>query len=298
MRIAMRPFTPIIISVFLLILLAVPVSASYEITAEPFGTELVHWDQVSSITYDASPEGKAIQRLSFDVPTGTTINYTLWYGNGATVSGWMEYHNVGSYQQHTEVAIGGTASGYEYTGLQEIGRIDIVGYAKNKTGEDSYENGLIIYDSVFGISDMKAVVFYPISSSTVSTVYKVSWTSNNPVYANAYVNTREAVTEAASKSVLDVISEWVTFAVGMAVTVKDVAISAFYWIKFFFFDNLGMTVALYISISLAYSACTARNVFQFFRNFINFQRKLFEFILSLWHLLISIVETFRSIFRV
>jgi hypothetical protein len=286
-----------ITAILLLLLVVVPTSAAYEITAEPLGGEVVPFGLANSLTYDASPDGKAIQRYTFDLPTGTTINFTLWYGSGETVSGWMVYHNAGSFRQHTEVSIGGVVSGYDYTGLQEIGRIDIIGYARNKTGDDSYENGLIVYDSVFGLSDMKAVAFYPVGSS-VSTIYKISWTSNNKLYSNAYVNTRSAVSSAASKSVIDVISEWVTFAVGMAGTIKDICFSIFYWLKFFFFDNLGMTVALYLSISLAYTACTSRNIFGFFKKFLNDQRKLFEFILSLWTFLINLIATFRSIFRV
>ena len=144
-----------------------PASAyNYMITAEPLeGTFVDIPGQVYNASVDLSPEGMAAQRIVVDIPTGTSVNFTLWYGSGASVSGWMQYNPsedctgwfAGEYCQYTGVAIDSDAQGYNYRGLQEIGRIDIVGYARDDSDENNPIPGFIVYDSVFGLSDRRAM---------------------------------------------------------------------------------------------------------------------------------------------
>ena len=277
-----------------------PVCAlGYEITAEPLGGQIhLVEGKVSNLSIDVSAKGDAVQRIAVDVGTGTTVNFTLWYGNGATVSGWMEYTNDGFFQQHSEVAIDTDIQGYDYIGLQEIGRIDIVGYARNWTSNTEYTTGFIVYDSVFGISERRAMAYYPVPSISDNVIYKFELTSTKPVAVAYYTNTRENVAKAAATTLLEAINEWVQLAISLAFFVKDTAIALFFWLKFFFWDNLGMTVALYISISMAYAANTAKDIFLFIGKFFNDQKKLFEFVLRLWTTLVNIIATFRGIFRI
>lgn len=277
-----------------------PVCAlGYEITAEPLGGQIhLVEGKVSNLSIDVSAKGDAVQRIAVDVGTGTTVNFTLWYGNGATVSGWMEYTNDGFFQQHSEVAIDTDIQGYDYIGLQEIGRIDIVGYARNWTSNTEYTTGFIVYDSVFGISERRVMAYYPVPSISDNVIYKFELTSTKPVAVAYYTNTRENVAKAAATTLLEVINEWVQLAISLAFFVKDTAIALFFWLKFFFWDNLGMTVALYISISMAYAANTSKDIFRFIGKFFNDQKKLFEFVLSLWTTLVNIIATFRGIFRI
>jgi hypothetical protein len=254
--------------------------------------------KVSNLLIDVSAKGDAVQRIAVDIGTGTAVNFTLTYGNGATVSGWMEYTNDGFFRQHSEVAIDTDIQGYDYIGLQEIGRIDIVGYARNWTSNTEYTTGFIVYDSVFGISERRAMAYYPVPSISDNVIYKFELTSTKPVAVAYYTNTRENVAKAAATTLLEVINEWVQLAISLAFFVKDTAIALFFWLKFFFWDNLGMTVALYISISMAYAANTSKDIFRFIGKFFNDQKKLFEFVLSLWTTLVNIIATFRGIFRI
>jgi hypothetical protein len=279
-----------------------PVSAGYQITAEPLGTTWVSWGQSTGTMYDASQNGMAMQRIMWDLPIGTTIDYTLWYGNGSTVSGQMIYEPVGIQvagggYKHTEVSMGGVSSGYDYMGTSLIGRADIAGYAKNETSDGVYQNGLIIYDSVFGLSDQKCVVFFP-TSEAGAVIYKVQWSSNNPVKAGAFINPRSSVVSAASKSVLDIAWEWINYAIALGVFVYGFTVAVFVWIKFLFIDNLLLVVALWISVTMAYSAMTSRgNVFKFYTKFLRYQKTLLNFIMELWNYFIQIISAFRGIFK-
>jgi fermentation-respiration switch protein FrsA (DUF1100 family) len=293
----------LILLAFLLVggMIVSPVCAlGYEITAEPLGGQInALQGQVTSAVVDVSPDGDAVQRISVDVPTGTTVNFTLYYGSGSTVSGWMTYNNTGSFLQYSEVAIDSDVHGYEYVGIQEIGRIDIVGYARNWTSDTEYTTGFIVYDSVFGISERKAMAYYPVSSVSDNVIYKFEITSNNPVAVAYYTNTRANVGKAAVNTPLQAVNEWVTFAISIGGALFGFVIGLFGLIKFFFIDNLLLIIALWISVTMAYSAITSGgNVFRFYTKFFRYQRALLDFMVQLWNTLIQIISSFRGIFRI
>lgn len=285
--------------VFILTLVVIPASAVV-VTAEPIGTTLstITEKGTTVYSYDGTADGKAIQRIGFDVPTGTQVSYTLTYGDGSTVSGTLHYYNDGFFQQTSDISLGALSSSYTYVGLQEIGRFYVSGYGRNETSPDTWQKGFLIYGSTGGISTISNdYVFYPITGDPV--IYKIDISSTNPIDIALYVAPREDVAEATEKSFLDVLNEWVQIATGMASTIKDIVIAAFKWGKFFFIDNLGMTVALYIAGSLAIAARTSRgNPIKVLRQFFKDQKALFEFILSLWERLVNLVGTFRGIFRI
>lgn len=284
---------------FLLVLgmIVSPVSASYTITAEPLGGTL-HGSgaKVMNYTFDASPDGNAIQRISIDLVSGAAINFTLWYGDGSTVDGWMEYSNVGVFTQNSAVGIGGVESGYSYWGLQEIGRIDIVGYARNYTTDTEFTQGFIVYDSVFGVSERKAMAYYEVTNPSDLVIYKFSMTSSKPVAVGYYTNTRANVARAATKTPMEAVDDWVGLAYQFAGTVKDFIFGVFYLLKFLFVDNLLLIIALWISVTMAISAVTTRNVFQFYAKFFRYQRALLDFIFSLFRFLVEIVNSMKQIF--
>ncbi|MCJ7696867.1 MAG: hypothetical protein MUO73_00850, partial [Thermoplasmata archaeon] len=69
-----------------------PVCARYEISPQPLSGDMITTPgKVTDLTVDVYTEGKAFHKISVDLGTGTSVNFTLWYGNGATVSGWMSY---------------------------------------------------------------------------------------------------------------------------------------------------------------------------------------------------------------
>lgn len=284
----------------LVALLILPASAIV-ITAEPIGGNLqvISASGETSYEYDASQEGRGIQRIGLDVPTGTQVDFTLTYGDGSTVTGSYHYYNDGFYRQTSDIKLGGASSIYTYTGLEQIGRVYITGYAKNETSPDVWQSGFVIYGSTAGLSTItNDYVFYPITGDPV--IYKFQMTSNNPVTGIAiYTNPRDEVAAAASKSFLDLINEFVELATQMAETIAGVITSGFRWLKFFFIDNLGMTVSLYIAGSLAIAARTSRgNPIRVLKQFFKDQKALFTFIIDMWGRIVRLLADIRGIFGI
>jgi hypothetical protein len=126
----------------------------------------------------------------------------------------------------------------------------------------------------------------------------VQWSSDNPVTAGAYINPRSSVVSASSKSILDVAWDWINYAIAIAVFVYGFVVAIFVWIKFLFIDNLLLVVALWISVTMAYSAITSKgNIFNFYKKFFKYQKALLNFIVDLWNYLVQIISAFRGIFR-
>ena len=293
-----------LLAVLLLCLLAVsPALAEIEYTAEISAlSESFVVDNVQTYSYDSTEEGKGIQRINIDLPTGSIVNFTLTYGDGSTVSGWAVYTNTGFYTQYTEVALGGIVSGYTaHVRPEEIGTVDIVGYAKNKTSDTTYQRGFIIYDSLYGVKGTETVTaFYPISGGNDGVIYKFDMTSNKRINSvKIYTADRDALGETVSKSAVDTVADWIAAAVQMAGTILELGLSAFYWGKFFLWDNIGMTVALYIALTGFMAFQKARyDILKGIQIFFGYQRSLFQFVLGIWESFVNILATFRGIFRV
>jgi hypothetical protein len=273
-----------------------PVSAlGYQITAEPLGgvMNLVP-GRPTNLSIDVSAKGDAIQRITMDIPTGTVLNFTLFYGNASTVSGWMVYTNDGFFTQYSEVAIGGDAQGYSYWGFEEAGRIDIIGYARNYTTETEYTSGIMVYDALRVWTDHMA--YYPVSGSSIIAIYKFEYTSTRPVVVNYYTNTRANVEKAARTTLLGAGSEWIALAQKYAGSTVAFIVGLFWILKFFFIDNLLLVIALWISVSMAYSAITSPNIWGFYKKFFKTQKALLDFILFLWTTFWSILNYLVQIF--
>lgn len=297
----MRKNPAIVVLLAFLVLLGMivsPVSAlGYQITAEPLGGTInLAQGKVTNFSVDVSQKGDAIQRISVDLPTGTAVNFTLTYGNASTVSGWMEYTNDGFFTQYSGVAIDTDIQGYSYVGLQEIGRIDIIGYARNWTSDTEYTTGFIVYDSVFGISERRAMAYFPVSEVSDNVIYAFELTANKPVGVAYYTNTRENVGRASTLTPFEAGNEYITLALKYAGSAVGFIIGVFWILKFFFIDNLLLIIALWISVSMAYSAISSPNIFGFYKKFFKTQRALIDFIFSLWSTLWSIINYLVQIF--
>jgi hypothetical protein len=275
-----------------------PVCARYEISPQPLSGDMITTPgKVTDLTVDVSTEGKAFHKISVDLGTGTTVNFTLWYGSGQTVSGWMKYTNTGLFLQHSETAIGSDVSVFEYTGLQEIGRIDVVGYARNYTTDTQYTSGFIVYDTVFGLTQFNAMSYFPVGMNVSDNViYKFQLTSDQPVSVTYYSDTRSSVGNWANTTPGGIVSGWLALATQYATAIYDFITGVFWILKFFFIDNLLLIIALWISVSMAYSAISTRDIFKFYTKFFKLQKALLDFIVSLWQTLVSIVYQMVQIF--
>lgn len=290
----------IVLLAFLLLagMIVSPVSARYEISPQPLSGDMVKVPgKITDITIDVSPDGDALHKISVDLGTGTTVNFTLWYGNGDSVSGWMAYTNTGLFQQNSEVSIGTYTSTYDYVGVQEIGRIDVVGYARNYSTDTEYTSGFIVYDTVYGLTQFNAMAYYPVGGNVSDNViYKFQLTSDQPVSVTYYSDTRSTVASWANTSPAEIVGDWLALAGQYAKAIYDFIASIFWILKFFFIDNLLLIIALWISVSMAYSAISTRDIFKFYTKFFRIQKALLDFVVSLWNTLVSIVYYMVQIF--
>ena len=283
-----------------------PVCAlGYQITAEPLGgTMNLVLGRPTNLSIDVSQKGDAIQRITIDIPTGTALNFTLWYGSGSTVSGWLEYRNstdcedliffYDAFCQYSAVSIGGDDQGYTYRGIEEMGRIDIIGYARNYITDTNYTSGIMVYDALRISTEYMS--YYPVSGSSPIAIYKFAYTSTKPVVVNYYTNTRANVEKAARTTLFEAGNEWIALALKYAGSTVAFIAGLFWILKFFFIDNLLLIIALWISVSMAYSAITSPNIWGFYKKFFRTQKALLDFILSLWTTLWSILNYLVQIF--
>jgi hypothetical protein len=282
-----------------------PVCAAQYTTTGEFAvdTSRESFTNVYNISYNAMETGDRINLIQFSVDTGQYVNFTLYYGAGSTVSGSAENHLTGvslclgvvpCAVTESTIILNGVSKTYSYGDAQPLFDFNFAGYAR----DDTNQTGFLAYGSGYGSFDNDLAVFYPVPNIAVNTIYRVDL--SGPQTFSVYIDHGKAadISAAASKSALDNIGEWVQLAISIGVFVYGTSIALFYWLKFFFWDNLGMTVALYISISMAYAANTSKDVFKFFGKFLNDQKKMFEFMLSLWTILVNLIATFRGIFRI
>lgn len=290
------------------VLVLVPVvHAEIQITAEPLGGHSQTFNQITSLTFDAAPKGEGIQRIGIDAPIGTQISFTVYYGNNSQASGTLAYTNTivdpltGTGYVNSHITLGSQVSDYTFFGNNHVGRFYVTGYAKNKTSSTTAIPGIIVWGGSFGLNtvgDGKDYVFYPTTGSSDSVINKIVITSNKEVNVAIYSKARDALVQDTGKSWLDVLNEWIALGIQLANTIKDFVTSVYQWLKFFFVDNLTMTIALYLTGTLAFAARSFKGrPDRILRQWFSDQKKLYEFIIGLWQSLITIISWFAQIFK-
>lgn len=267
-----------------------------------YETREIPFLQVYSLSYDASADNERVSLVSFTIPSDSQVDFTLYYGNGSTVTGSSENHHINLLQTSSTVTLGGVSKEYTYIDTQPFYDFNFAGYAEERDILDplnqTARTGFLVYSINYGALDNDLAVFFEVPNPAINTIYRVDASSTKQFDMWVRVGAAADVSGGVSKDILEIAWEWINSAIALSSFVLDLVLALFAWLKFFFVDNLLMTVALYLSITMAYSACTAKNIFTFFGKFFNDQRKLFEFILGLWKSLIEILASFRGIFRI
>lgn len=253
-------------------------------------------DQVVSYTHNANDYNDKITLIYFTVPSNGRIDFMLSYGYEQTVSGSISNQQDGWGWTTATVTLDGVTHDYTYWDTNQFYDIEVAGYAM-QTNDTSIRGFLVSSDS-YGILDNDLAVFYPVASLQQNLIYQVD--ASGPVPFNIEVvdsPTADAI-EGIKSSPLATAQEWISFAFSIGGLIFGLVSSLFAWLKFLFVDNLVMIIALYLTITMAYAACTSRNVFQFFQRFFKSQKTFFSFLLSLWGVLVTIISEFRAIFRI
>lgn len=285
-------------------MIASPVlAADYTITGyqefNVFDVQKDYYTQVTSVSFDKGTEDKAITSIHFNVPQDHTVTYTLYYGAANSVTGTAaNAWNLSLLPLQittSTIVFNGETKSYSYLDTNPEYDYYLSGYARSTVGN---ETGLIVYNAGYGSFDNNLAIFMPVSNLAGNLIYRVDLSSDVRFDADISYGSAADVAASVNKNIIEVAGDWINFAISIAYLIYNVVTTLLYWLKFFFFDNLGMTVALYLSISMAYSASTSKDIFRFFGKFFNDQRKFFEFILGMWRFLVELVGTFRGIFRI
>lgn len=281
-----------------------PVSAaSYTLTGyQEFNVFDVQKDEVTNVlnlTFDKSNDDKAITLIHFKAPMDHTVYFTLYYGMGNTVSGSASTAwNTSLLPLQTttsSITFNGETKTYSYLDTNPQYDYFLSGYARS---DENNETGLIVYNAGYGSFDNDLAVFMPVSNIAANLIYKVDLSCDVPFDADISYGSASEVASSVSKSVIDVGWEWINFALAMAGLVLGFVLTLLGILKFFFIDNLLLVIALWLGVTMAYSALSTRNIFQFYQKFFRYQRSLLDFIVQLWNYLVQIISSFRGIFRI
>jgi hypothetical protein len=307
----------ILLAVLLLLLVAVvPVSAEYVVTGDyawvkggylPFiaNNDVVH--------FNCTPD-QAISSVEYDLPLNTTVNFTVYYGNGNTMSGWMVYRSEdpGIFYGHSisEVSLDGNTRSEIFGDLTALGYsvIDHVQFSSYGVNTSNNETGFTLYAQGYALWS-EEIVFAPVPNIAQNLISGISITSTRPIkitiltadYNFLAENIRQGALGTISAlvgGVTDDILAWINLAYEVGVTLWYVVTETFYWAKFFLWDNLLLTVALWIAITGAMAFGKTKDIFKAMKTFFHYQKVLFEFILDMWKRLIDLIATFRGIFRI
>jgi hypothetical protein len=309
----MRPIAviPIILCVLLLIM---PVTArDIEVTGGNIDIKnTLTGDNIVSYNYNANPDER-IAIIEFDIPLNTRVDFTLTYGTGVTVDGWMMYTPAAVFGwSFSNVSLGGDTRGEQFVDAQVLGysltkHVQFQSYGVNKSASPPMP-GFALYAQGYGLFSDE-IVFYPVENIESNLITGFSMRSNQPIQLTLITNdadklstfVRKSVREYQANVIGDVSNtarDWINFGISIISYVYEIAVSLFYWFKFFFVDNLGMTVALYVSVTMVFAARASKgNMAKFLRTWFKDQIGLFRFILELVHSLVNLIGTVRGWFR-
>ncbi|MFA5378981.1 MAG: hypothetical protein WC455_24720 [Dehalococcoidia bacterium] len=254
-----------------------------------------------------STDYERIAIMEWDIPLNSVTNFSLTYGNGQTVDGWIIYRPVDLLTSYSEVSIGGVtyadtfldthvAVGCMAQGVCLNAQIKFTSYAKN-TSEDPVQTGFAIYAQGYGLYTSQ-LAFYPVDNVATNLISEVRFTSDKDVYLYIQNDITNSMAKYVSLTVGEAVSQQANdiFSVllGYVSSFLSAIGAAFYWIKFFLVDNLVLVVILYIMGTLAAAVATEAlkshpNPLNIFTTFFKFQVEFIKGFLWLWGSLINML---------
>lgn len=271
-------------------------AASYTLTGymeyNIFDVQKEYHTNVQSLVFDKSAEDQAITLVHFKCPQDHQIDFTIYYGIGSTVSGSVSNVNNWSWIPPTTttstISFDGVNKSYSYFDTNPSWDYYLSGYARDN---EANTTGLIVYNAGYGSFDNDLAVYKAVPNIASNLIYRVDLSSDTVFDVDISYGTKSDVAASVSKTPLDVAGEWLSFAMAVSASVMGFILSVIWILKFFFIDHLLLVIALWLGVSMAYSAISTRDIFQFYKKFFRFQRALLDFIVGLWDLLVRVVGT-------
>jgi hypothetical protein len=255
-----------------------------------------------TVTYEA-PVGKGIINIVIisQPDTTGTIEFTL--NDGTTVSGsWSYITAYGGLTREATIEIGTESNSKTYItpGTYRVG-YNLPGNVNSLSNTST--SRISVVGGQWDVPDINAKF-----ATSASPVIKLTFVSDTDVSYDVRVLDMNTLNKNIQGSLeVDLCPAgndiWtcdiMEFAYGAFDAVYAFLVTFLYWLKFFFVDNLLMTVTLYISVTMVFAARKAHGRMDiFFKTFFSDQKKLFSFIMELWKMLIESIGTVRGWFRV
>jgi hypothetical protein len=274
-----------------LLLISVPVSARYDITGTTINAaQIIQPGYITAFSYTCDPDEK-ISIIGYDIPINTVVNFTLTYGTGATVDGWIIYRPYGiAGQAYSEVSIGGNTHSETFidpqiAGYSIIKHVEFVSYARNKTSDNTYETGFAVFQEGYPIYISNEIAFYPVDNLAQNLIYGISVSATQGTRVIIRTNKADELAEYVSatiiESTLDTIAKKANEFIAFLSAVTGIILTILWWLKFIFIDNIVITFLFYFLGTMAWDVNTAKNEFSFFAKFFRHQKMFLEFLISI-----------------
>jgi hypothetical protein len=192
--------------------------------------------------------------------------------------------------------LGGNTSTFNYVGLGTnfVGRVYIAGYAL----ENDVVPGIVVYGSTGGLSLINNdYLFYPTDRDSDGVMYRVVLTSNRLIDVSILTNPRGEIAAVKNKGLLEVLNEWLKFAIEIASLVLEFLTVFTTYLKFFFWESLLLIIAMWIGLTAAISFGNGGNIFSALKKFFGYQKKLLDFMMSTFGWLVDMLNKMANIFK-
>jgi len=281
-----------------------PVSAitTWEQLDAVLNSHVVTVNNIYNYTYDGSIDGDAIYRVQFTVPRDAYVNFTLYYGTASSVTGSAQSKPTGGINPlitTSWVELAGVTKSYTFWDVVPVYDYDIAGYASNGTDMVGFAVYSRDYNSAILGNDL--IVGYLVPDITHNLIYKIRFSGNKPfslTYTSApNKNIVDRINVGTETGLLNEFKKITDLAWAIWTTLYVFVVELFFWLKFFFWDNILLTLALYIGLTGAIAFNQSKDVFAAIKKFFVYQKSIYHFIIGLWSSLIGIISQFRDIFR-
>ena len=274
-----------VLTLFTIVALSTQVSA---FTIEP-ETYLSYTGQ--NIVIDATEFNKVIVEAKIYLDTGEKANLTIYYGT-ETLQGYIEYSRPNFFTSVITLKLGDkqvNLTDYDVLGLEKCILLTYSYNEQNKTTSISliYDDGSIFKRGVEkAIEDLEFKPIYRLDINANSEVRVSVGVASYQAYQEGWETTKNATQPVPIPYIGD-ITNIITGSYNLLSNI-------FWYFKLIFIDNGLLTFALFESLLLAYSAISSRDIFTFYRRWINAHVKLIEFVISV---ISKLIEIFSNIIQ-
>jgi len=243
------------------------------------------------------PSGQAIESLTIGSNEGTSGTITFYCNDGSTIQGTWSYLTTFSVLDHSTIRAFHISMGSDSTSTTFItpGKLFIKFYQTKALLNGS--QGIIRA----GYGQVENLYYNDLeTNSLLSPVIKVTFTADQDVgYTPEYWSLSDAEGNVAVPTdILRTLNEWKDYIFGFLPSARAFIDELFYWLKFFFIDNLEMIVALFLAVPMAFAAKNSRgNPEKFLRQYFKTLKGFFEFTLHIWTILLSSINTVLQWFK-